>query len=87
MTLMLHGIFSYFQSKKPPLSVLNEYDNKTLFLTTGRINMHNEKYSENERAMLDHEVNAIEKEDRKSYVVDTVVVPEKVEGTDVGGTK
>ena len=29
--------------------------------------------------MLDHEVNIIEKEDRRSYVVDAVVVSEKME--------
>jgi len=59
--------------------VLNDYDNKILFLTTGNINPHNKIYSKNERAMLDHEGNAIEKEDRRSYIVDAIVVPEKME--------
>ena len=46
-----------------------------LLLTTVIINPNNTIYSQ---AMLDHEVNAIEKEDRKYYVVDDVVVPEKI---------
>ena len=29
--------------------------------------------------MLDHEGNIIEKEDRRSYIVDAAVVPEKME--------
>ena len=29
--LRLHGFFSYFSSKNPSVSALNEYDNKILF--------------------------------------------------------
>ena len=45
MPLNFHGIFSYFSSKKPSVSVLNHYDNKILFLTTFNINHHNKTYS------------------------------------------
>ena len=76
--LRLHGVFSYFPSKKPLVGVLNDYNNKILFLTTGNINPHNKIYSENEQAMLDHEGNMIEKEDRRSYIVDAVVVLENM---------
>ena len=48
MHLMFHGIFSYFSSKKPLLSVLNNYDNKILFLKTDNVNPYNAIYSENE---------------------------------------
>ena len=59
--------------------MLNDFNNKILFLTTGNINPHNKIYSENELAMLDHEGNMIEKENRRSYIVDAIVVPEKME--------
>ena len=78
MTLRFHVIFSYVPSKKPLVIVLNDYDNKILFLTTRNVNPHNKIYSENERAMLDHEGNITEKEDRKSCIVDVIVVPEKM---------
>ena len=45
MPLRSYGIFSYFQSKKPLVSVLNDYNNRLLFLTTVNINSHNEIYS------------------------------------------
>ena len=77
--LRLHGIFSYFSSKKPLVGVLNDYNNKFLFLTTGNINPHNKIYSENDRSMLDDEGNVIGKEDRRSYVVHAVVVLENME--------
>ena len=63
MPLRLYGIFSYFPSKKPLVGVLNDYNNKILFLITGTVNPHNKIYSENEQAILDHEGNMIEKED------------------------
>ena len=59
--------------------MLNDYNNRILFLTTGNINTHNKIYSENERAMLDHEGNMIEREDKRSCAVDAVVVLEKME--------
>jgi len=77
--LGLHGIFSYFPSSQPSLDVLNDNNFKVLFLTIGQIDPHNKIYEENERAMLDHEGNMIEKEHRKSYVVDSTSVPEKME--------
>ena len=58
--------------------MLDDYDNRILSLTTGNINPHNEIYSENERSMIDNEGNKIEKEDRRSYIVDAVVIPEKM---------
>ena len=79
MPLRLHGVFSCFPSKKPLVSLLNYFYNNILFLTTGKINQHNEIYSENELAMLDREGKTIEKEDRRSYVADGIVVPEKME--------
>ena len=66
--LRLHGIFSYFPSKKPLVSVLNDYCNKMLFLATGNVNQHIKIYSENQRAVLNHERNTIEKEDRELHV-------------------
>ena len=78
MPLMLYGICSCFPSKKPLIGVLNDHDDKILFLTTYNVNTHNKIYSENERAMLDHEVNMIEKEDRRSYIMDAVVVTERM---------
>ena len=45
--LILHVIFSYIPSKKSSVSVLHDYDNKILFLTTGNINPHNGINSEN----------------------------------------
>ena len=62
--------------------MLNDCKNKILFLTTGNVNPHNKIYSENERAMLDHEGNVIEKEYRRSYIMDAVVVQEKMECAD-----
>ena len=53
MPLRSHVIFSYFTSKNPLVSVLND-DNAMLFLTTGNKNPHNSIYSENEQDMLDH---------------------------------
>ena len=44
MHLMLHGIFSYFPSKKSLLSVLNDHDNKMLLLRIGSINPNNKIY-------------------------------------------
>ena len=61
MPVSLCGIFSYFICKNPPDSALNDYDYKILFLTTGNVNPHSKIYSENERAMLDHECNIREK--------------------------
>ena len=49
------------------------------FLTTGNVNQHNKIYLENERAMLEHKGNIIEKEDINSYFAYAVVVPEKME--------
>ena len=45
MPLRLHGMFSYFSSKKPLIGVLNDYNNNILFLTTGNINPHH-KYTQ-----------------------------------------
>ena len=79
MPLRLHRTLSCFPSKNQLVSALNDHDDKILFLTTYNVNTHNKIYSENERAMLDHEGNIIEKEDRKSYLAHAVFVPEKVE--------
>ena len=38
MPLRLHIMFSYFPSKKPLVSALNDYDNKILFLITDNVN-------------------------------------------------
>ena len=73
MPLSLHGVFSCFPSKNPSASASNDYENKILFLTTGNVNPHSKIYSENERAMLDHECNIREKWYRKYYIVDAVV--------------
>ena len=61
MSLMLHDIFSHFPSKNLLVSVLNNYDNNILLLTTDNMNLHNKIYSENERAMIDHEGNITKK--------------------------
>ena len=45
----------------------------------------NKIYSENDLAILDHEGNVIEKEDIRSYIVDAIVVPEKMECADFVG--
>ena len=79
MAIRLYGIFSYFSSKKLSISELDDYDTNILFLETGNINLHNEVCLENERAMIDHEGNIIEKEDKKCYFVDALVVLEKIE--------
>ena len=62
-----------FPSKKPLVRLLNNYDNNKLFLTNGNLNPHDKFYSENEQVILDHEGNMIEKEDRKSHIVDGIV--------------
>ena len=64
----LHGVFSFFSSKKPLASSLNEHDKKYI----------SDNY---ERSMLGYEGNIKWKEDRKSYVVNAVVAPEKMECT------
>ena len=78
MPLGLHSVFSHFQSKKLLVSVLIDYDNNILFLTTCNMNLYNKIYTENERSILDHEENVIEKEDRKSYIVSAVVTQNKI---------
>ena len=64
--LGLHGIFSYFPSSKPSLDVLNDKNIKVLFLTIGQIDPYSKICGENERSMLDHKCNLIEKEHRNS---------------------
>ena len=75
--LGLHGVFSCFPSSKPSLDVLNDNDFKVLFLTIGQIDPHNKMHGENERTMLDHEGNTIDKEHRKSHVVVSMSVQRK----------
>ena len=58
------------------------YDNKTLFLVTESTGPHDKMYSENDRSMLDHDGNTIEKVIRKYCVVGDLVAPEKIEYAD-----
>ena len=59
MPLSLHVVFSCFPSKKMLVIMLHNYDNDTLFLTTGNVDSNNKIYSENYRAVLDQEGNTI----------------------------
>ena len=70
--LLLHGVFSYFPSKKPSLNVLNKNNNNALFLTNNKIDPHSKTHTENERAMINHEVNMREKSERTAIVLEDV---------------
>ena len=62
--------------------MLNDNDNKMLFLKTSNKNSHDKIYFENEQFMLDHEVTTTEKEGRRSRIVDSIVTPKKMECAD-----
>ena len=78
--LLLHGIFSYFPSKKPSTNVLSlTNNNNVLFLTSGSINPHSKIFSENERAMVDHEGNMREKSERTAIILEDIALDPEME--------
>ena len=71
--LQLHGTFSYFPTRKPTLTELNESED-IYELTPEHFDPHNDGYALNESSMLDWEGNIIEKRQRQQVLLSDVTL-------------
>jgi hypothetical protein len=69
--LSLYGVFSYFSTSKPTVTMMQESE-EVYLLTPANFNPHDDAYAANEESMMDWEGNMIEKQHRTQIILSEI---------------
>jgi hypothetical protein len=69
--LSLYGVFSYFSTSKPTITMMQESE-EVYLLTPTNFNPHDDAYATNEESMMDWEGNMIEKQHRTQIILSEI---------------
>ncbi len=69
--LLLYGVFSYFSTSKPTVTMMQDSE-EVYLLTPTNFNPHDDAYAANEESMLDWEGNMIERQHRTQIILSEI---------------